>query len=179
MSIYDFTVLDKAGNEVSLKDYEGKVVLIVNTASKCGLTPQFEGLEALYQKYKEQGLVVLGFPSNQFGSQDPGSNEEIQTFCKINYGVTFPVFGKVDVREETAIPLYKYLVSEKPFRGMHGEKGERLFGILQEKYPEKLVGDDIKWNFTKFLVDREGNIVERFEPSVAPEELDAPIAALI
>lgn len=179
MSVYDFKVNDKNGNEKSLKDFAGKVLIIVNTASKCGFTPQFEGLEALYKKYKDQGLEIIGFPSNQFAEQDPGSNEEIQHFCKLNYGVTFPVFAKVDVRGENAIPLYQYLTEQKGDEGMDGEKAEMLLGFLKENLPQYLEGDSIKWNFTKFLVDREGNVVERFEPVAEPADMVSAIEKLL
>lgn len=181
MSIYDFTVKKANGENVSLGDYKGDVLLIVNTASKCGFTPQFEGLEALYNKYKDQGLVILGFPCNQFGAQDPGSNEEIQSFCKINYGVSFPVFAKVDVNGDSADPLYKYLKEEKSFAGFDPKHEmtpvlEKMLGEVDPNYASK---PDIKWNFTKFLVDREGNVVARYEPTTTPEQLDEKVAALL
>jgi glutathione peroxidase len=156
--IYDFKVKTIEGKETTLEAYKGKVMLIVNVASKCGYTPQYDGLEALYRKYKEQGLVVLGFPCNQFGSQEPGSEEEIQNFCRVNFGVTFPMFSKINVNGEETHPLYRYLKSEQP-------------GILGT--------EAIKWNFTKFLVDKEGNVVERFGSSTKPVELEEKIEALL
>ena len=150
MSIYDYSVLDKTGTQKTLSDYQGKVVLIVNTASKCGLTPQFEGLEALYRKHKDNGLVILGFPSNQFANQEPGDEKSIAEGCLINYGVTFPMFSKIDVNGPDAHPLYKYLRTELP-------------GILSNK---------VKWNFTKFLVDSEGKPVKRFSPTTTPDKID-------
>ncbi|MDA3130524.1 glutathione peroxidase [Aliibacillus thermotolerans] len=153
MSIYDYTVTTIHGEEKSLKNYEGQVLLIVNTASKCGFTPQFEELQQLYEKYRNEGFVVLGFPCNQFGNQDPGTNEEIESFCKMNYGVTFPMFAKIDVNGENAHPLYKYLTKETS-------------GILSDK---------IKWNFTKFLINREGKVVDRFAPQVKPHTLESNI----
>lgn len=157
MSIYDFNLIDIDENPISMTDYKGKVLLIVNTASKCGFTTQYKGLEALYQNYKDQGLEVLGFPCDQFGNQEPGENEEIKGFCELNYGVTFPLFEKTNVNGEDAHPLFKFLTNAKP----------------------GLVGKGIKWNFTKFLVDREGNVVERFAPVVEPETLKSKIEKLL
>ena len=149
-SIYDFTVNDIHGKPVKLDRYKGKVMLVVNTASQCGFTPQYKGLEKLYEKFHEQGLEILGFPCNQFGQQEPGDEKEIAQFCELNYGVTFPMFAKVDVNGEKAAPVYKYLKAEKP--GLLGSEG-------------------IKWNFTKFLVDRKGNVVKRYAPNDTPESL--------
>jgi len=157
MSIYDFKVEDSYGEEVALSDYKGKVMLIVNTASKCGFTPQFEGLEKLYTELEDQGFTILGFPCNQFANQDPGTNEEIRNFCLMNYGVSFPMFAKIDVNGETASPLYKYLKKEQG-------------GSL---------GSAIKWNFTKFLVDRDGNVVQRYAPTVKPEDIKDDITKLL
>ena len=147
-SIYDFEALSIEGKPAHLSTQRGKVMLIVNTASKCGFTPQFAGLEELWKQYRDKGLVVLGFPSNQFGAQDPGSNDEIASFCQLNYGVSFPMMGKVDVNGDKAHPLWKWLTAEAP-------------GILGTKA--------IKWNFTKFLIDKKGNVINRFEPAVTPE----------
>jgi glutathione peroxidase len=157
-NIYNFSAVNMQGKDVSLSDFKGKVLLIVNTASKCGFTPQFEGLEALYQQYKGEGLEVLGFPCNQFGGQDPGSNQEILHFCQANYGVTFPMFEKVDVNGDNAHPLYKYLKKQAP--GIMGTGA-------------------IKWNFTKFLVDRNGNVIDRYAPADAPEKFAKDIADLL
>ena len=157
MSIYDYKVENKKGEDVPIADYKGKVLLIVNTATGCGFTPQYEGLENLYKKYKEQGLEILDFPCNQFGNQAPGTDEEIQEFCTLKYHTTFPQFKKIEVNGENQEPLYKFLKSEKG--GIFGEK--------------------IKWNFTKFLVDREGNVVERFAPTVTPEKMDEKIIEVI
>ena len=157
MSIYDFTMKDAQGAMVSLGDYKGKVLLIVNTATGCGFTPQYEGLEALYKKYKEQGFEILDFPCNQFGNQAPGTESEIVSFCTLNYGVSFKQFAKIEVNGENEAPLYTYLKKEQG-------------GVL---------GSKIKWNFTKFLVDRDGNVVERFAPTVTPEKIDASIAKLL
>ena len=155
---YDFGATTITGQSVKLGDFRGKVILIVNTASKCGFTPQFEGLEKLWQARKEQGLVILGFPCNQFGSQDPGSDGDIASFCQLNYGVSFPMMGKVDVNGAAAHPLYQWLVKEAP-------------GILGTKA--------IKWNFTKFLIGRDGKVVRRYAPTDKPEALEQDIAALL
>jgi glutathione peroxidase len=157
MTVHDFTVTTATGDDKALRDFDGDVLLIVNTASKCGFTPQFEGLEALYQRYKDRGFTVIGFPSNQFKQQDPGTNDEIQEFCKINYGVTFPVMAKIDVNGPEADPLYAFLTSEKA-----GENG-----------------DDIEWNFAKFLIDRDGTVVRRYAPKVTPEDLAPDVEALL
>jgi glutathione peroxidase len=174
MKVYDYKVKDIQGKEVSLEEYRGKLLLKVNTASKCGLTPQYEGLEKLYQKYKEQGFVILGFPSNQFLEQEPGDNEEISMFCKRNYGVTFPLFSKIDVRGANADPLYQFLSDAAPFKGfeLEKEKGRKIENNVKVHYPENLQGNGIKWNFTKFLIARDGTVKERYEPTVTPEELD-------
>lgn len=156
--IYKFEALDMKGQLQPLSNYKGDVLLIVNTASKCGFTPQFEGLEKLYHSYKDDGLNILGFPCNQFGKQEPGSNEEIQEFCQLNYGVSFPMFAKVDVNGKDAHPLFQYLSKEAP-------------GLLGSK--------TIKWNFTKFLVDREGNVIERFPPQTTPAEIEEAIKKMI
>ena len=153
-SLYDFIVNDIHGKPVALDRYKGKVVLVVNTASQCGFTPQYKGLEALYEKYQARGLEVLGFPCNQFGAQEPGSEDEIASFCEVNYGVTFPLFAKVDVNGDHAAPVYKYLKSAKP--GLLGTEA-------------------IKWNFTKFLVDRDGNVVKRYAPNDTPEAIAGDI----
>ena len=148
-NFYQFTARSLQGKEISMETYKGKVVLVVNTASKCGLTPQYEGLENLYEKYKDQGLVILGFPCNQFGNQEPGTEKEISEGCLINYGVSFPMFSKTEVNGENAHPIYKYLKN-------------RLPGIF---------GKNIKWNFAKFLIDRNGIPVKRFSPTTIPEKL--------
>ena len=181
MSVYDFTVKTNRGVEKNLGDYRGKVLLIVNTASKCGFTPQFEGLQKLYDAYKERGLEILGFPCNQFAGQEPGTNDEVQTFCKLNYGVTFQIFEKGDVRGETAQPLFKYLTAQKKFEGfdMNHPVAKPLLDALQKNFPEYLEGDGIKWNFTKFLVDREGNVIARYEPTTDPAAIAKDIEALL
>jgi len=157
MTIYDYTVKNTAGEDVSLSEFKGKVLLVVNTATGCGFTPQYEGLESLYKKYKEQGFEVLDFPCNQFGNQAPGTNEEIVSFCKLKYDVSFPQFSKIEVNGDNESPLYTFLKSQKG-------------GFL---------GSKIKWNFTKFLVDREGKVVDRFGPQTTPEAIDEKVAALL
>lgn len=156
-SIYDFTVQDINKGEVNLSDYSGKVLLIVNTATGCGFTPQYEGLQNLYDKYKEQGFEILDFPCNQFGHQAPGTEDEIVSFCQSRYGVTFRQFAKIEVNGKNEAPLYAYLKEQK-----HG-----------------VLGKKIKWNFTKFLVDREGNVVDRFAPTTKPEAIEAKVKELL
>lgn len=179
-SIYDFNVKDRKGNEVSLKDYEGKVLLIVNTATGCGFTPHYEPLEAMYKDLKDKGFEILDFPSNQFADQAPGSDDEIHEFCKMKFGTEFPQFSKIDVNGETASPLFAYLATEKPFEGF----GKGLKNIALEKFSNmnnKKFGDKayIKWNFTKFLIDREGKVISRFEPTVDMVDVRAAVEALL
>lgn len=157
MSIYDYSVKAQDGSDIELKDYKGKVLLIVNTATGCGFTPQYEGLQDLYEKYQAQGLEILDFPCNQFGNQAPGSDEEITDFCQSRYGVTFRQFKKIKVNGDGEEPLYTFLKSQK--------KG--------------VMGNNIKWNFTKFLVDRDGNVIERFAPTVTPEKLEEQVKSLL
>jgi len=181
MNIYDFTVKTNKGIEKSLADYKGEVLLIVNTASKCGFTPQYKELQELYMKYKDQGFTVLGFPSNQFAGQEPGTNEEVAQFCQYNYGVTFPLFEKGDVRGENAQPLFRYLTEQKKFKGFDSAHpiATRLLGALQEKFPKFLDGDSIKWNFTKFLVARDGTVSGRYEPTTSPLQMAGDIEKLL
>ena len=157
MKFYDYTVKGRAGEDVSLSTYKDKVLLVVNTATGCGFTPQYEGLQKLYDKYKEKGFEILDFPCNQFANQAPGTIEEIQSFCTLNYGTTFPRFAKIDVNGKNASDLYKFLKKEK----------------------KSALGSSIKWNFTKFLIDREGNVVKRFAPTDTPESIEADIVALL
>ena len=181
MSVYDFTVKTNRGVEKNLGDYKGKVLLIVNTASKCGFTPQFKELQELYTKYKDRGFEILGFPCNQFAEQDPGNADEIQTFCRVNYGVTFQIFEKGDVRGENAQPLFKYLTAQKKFEGFDENHpvAKPLMEALQKNFPEYLEGDGIKWNFTKFLVDKNGEVVARFEPTTIPSAIAKDIENLL
>ncbi|MBQ3742884.1 MAG: glutathione peroxidase [Bacteroidales bacterium] len=179
-TIYSFKATSNAGEEVNFADYKGKVLLIVNTASKCGFTPQYDGLEALYQQYKDRGLVVVGFPCDQFGHQEPGTNDEIAEFCRVNYGVTFPLMDKSDVNGENANEIFKWLYAEKPFAGFgDSETGKFMDGMLSRMDPDYAANPNIKWNFTKFLVDRKGHVVARFEPTVAPAELAGQIESLL
>lgn len=181
MSVYSYAARNIRGIEVPLETYKGKVLLIVNTASKCGFTPQYADLQKLHEQYSGQGLVILGFPCNQFGGQEPGENEEVHTFCQLNYGVTFPLFEKIEVLGENCHPLFAYLTGQAPFKGFDQSTpaGKMLHAFFSEKMPEKLSGDDIKWNFTKFLIDREGRIVERFESPVDPLELVPAVEKLL
>ncbi|WP_046213802.1 glutathione peroxidase [Paenibacillus wulumuqiensis] len=181
MSVYQFSATNMAGKEVSLGEYRDQVILVVNTASQCGFTFQFEDLQKLYDRYKDRGLIVLGFPSNQFADQEPGDNERIQAFCMLNYGVTFPMFQKVDVRDQNAHPLFTYLADSKPFEGfdMTHSVAKILLPLLHERHPEYMPGDSIKWNFTKFLIDRNGEVVKRFEPTTDPYDLEEDIEALL
>ncbi|MDD5879072.1 MAG: glutathione peroxidase [Clostridiales bacterium] len=157
MKFYDFKARKMNGQEVSMEAYKGKILVVVNTASKCGLTPQFKELEELYQEYKSKGVEILGFPCNQFAKQDSGSNEEIHEFCQLNYGVTFTMFEKIEVNGENAHPLYKFL--RKEAKGLFGNK--------------------IKWNFTKFLIDSQGNIIKRYAPTVKPQQIKTDIEKLL
>jgi len=158
MSIYDFEVETIKGETKTLKEFAGNVIVIVNTASKCGFTPQYKDLQSIYEEYKEEGVTVLGFPCNQFMGQEPGKEEEIQQFCEMNYGVTFPLFSKVDVNGKNASPLFQY---------------------LSEKAPGALGIKAIKWNFTKFLIDRSGNVVKRYAPNTSPNEMKEDIRKLL
>ena len=179
-TIYDFTAVSNKGETVNFADYKGKVLLVVNTASKCGFTPQYDGLEKLYKDFKDEGLVVIGFPCDQFGHQEPGTNEEIAEFCRLNHGVTFPLMDKIEVNGENAHPIFQWLYSQKPFEGF-GESDTAKFmdQMLSSRDPEYASNPDIKWNFTKFLIDRKGNVVARFEPTVSPEEMEAQIKELL
>ena len=181
MKFYDLSARTAEGKEKSMEDYKGKVVVVVNTASKCGFTPQYEDLEKLYKEYKTQGFEVLGFPSNQFMEQEPGNNEEIQQFCKLNYGVSFQIFDKTDVRGKDSHEIFKYLSDNSKFEGfdMNHPTAKVLDSILKEKYPEFLLDDGVKWNFTKFLIDREGNIKGRFEPTTSPLDMKEAIENLL
>jgi glutathione peroxidase len=177
MNIYDFSVRTADGSTRDLRDYAGQVLVIVNVASKCGFTPQYEGLEALYRDSKDRGLQILGFPCNQFGEQEPGSSEEIQEFCSGTYDVTFPVLDKIDVNGAGADPLYAYLRVEAP--GDFGPANGMLYEHVQNTRPEALGTDEIKWNFTKFLVDRDGRVTGRYESTVTPDELRPELDKLL
>lgn len=179
--VYDFEVLGMDGKKVSLEDYKGKVMLIVNSATKCGFTPQYDDLEKLYEKYSDKGFVILDFPCNQFKEQAPGSNEEIASFCQMNFGVSYPMFSKIDVNGENQDPLYEFLKKEQPFRGLDPKhpKTPILEGIIVNIDPNFRETSDIKWNFTKFLIDREGNVVGRFEPTHDMKDVEEKIKELL
>ena len=179
-SVYDYKVTNDEGREVSLSDYRGKVLLIVNTATRCGFTPQYKELEALYEKYNAEGFEILDFPCNQFGQQAPGSIKEIHQFCTANFNILFPQFDKIDVNGPNASPLFTYLKSQKGFEGFsdHPYKAllEEMFAKADPDWDKK---PDIKWNFTKFVVDREGNVAARFEPTADMEKVEACVKALL
>ena len=177
-TVYDFSLKDKQGNEVSLEQYKGKVLLIVNTATGCGFTPQYEDLEAMYHKLQSKGLEILDIPCNQFGHQAPGSDEEIKEFCTVKFGADFPQFKKSDVNGANELPLYTWLKSEKPCLGGYDEK---LAAVMEKLYneanPEPRKKDDIQWNFTKFLVNKNGEVVARFEPTDDLKKVEEAINA--
>lgn len=179
-TVYDFSLQDKKGNNVSLEQYKGKVLLIVNTATGCGFTPQYEDLEAMYHKLKDKGLEILDIPCNQFGHQAPGTDEEIHKFCTVKFGADFPQFKKSDVNGANELPLYTWLKSQKPCQGGYDEK---LAGVMEKLYneanPEPRKKDDIQWNFTKFLINREGQVVSRFEPIVDMKEVEKQVEAAL
>jgi glutathione peroxidase len=179
-TVYDFTVKDRQGNDVSLSEYQGKVLLIVNTATGCGFTPHYEPLEEMHKDMKEQGFEILDFPCNQFANQAPGSDDEIHDFCTIKFGTEFPQFKKIDVNGDNADPLFAWLATEKPFEGFG--KGLKMAALKKfsdmnnKQFGEKAY---IRWNFTKFLIDREGKVISRFEPSVDMKEVRDAVAAAL
>lgn len=177
--IYDFVVKNEQGKEVALNEYKGKVLLIVNTATLCGFTPQYEALEKLYTQYREKGLVVLDFPCNQFGEQAPGSMLEIKNFCTEKYHTTFPLFEKIEVNGKNESPLYTYLKSKKGFEGFTGERAQRMASMLKKQDPDYASKPDIKWNFTKFLVNRKGEVIKRFEPTADMAEVENAIKNIL
>lgn len=181
MKIYDFNVIDASGEEVSLKEYEGRVILINNSATECGFTPQYDQLQDMYEAYGNDGFVVLDFPCNQFGNQAPGTTEEIVSFCDSKFGITFPIFDKIEVNGENESPLYTYLKSQKSFEGF--DEGHPLTPVLDQILsgadPDYKNNSNIKWNFTKFLVDRSGNVVARFEPTTDMEEVRVKVEELL
>ena len=181
MNIYDFNAKDIDGNEVSLSDFKDKVLLVVNTASKCGFTPQYEDLQKLYLDYKDQGLEILGFPCNQFKAQEPGTSDETKAFCTLNYGVTFPLFEKTDVNGSLAHPVFSYLKENVAFEGldMSNTTNKIIDSILKETFPEFTTGNAIRWNFTKFLINRNGEVIKRFESSFEPRDLADHIIPLL
>lgn len=181
MSIYNYKVKNVYEEEMSLEEYRGKVVLIINSATRCGFTPQYDELQDLYEKYGQEGFVILDFPCNQFGAQAPEEDKEIVAFCDANFGIKFPIFSKIDVNGEDAHPLFQYLVQEKGFGGFDEEHEltEVLDKLLSEKDPNYRIDPSIKWNFTKFLIDREGNVIARYEPTTDIYEIEQKIKELI
>ena len=173
--IYDYKAIDNKGVEVDFSQFKGQVLLIVNTASKCGFTPQYDGLEALYKKYKDQGFVVIGFPCDQFAGQEPGSNEEIAEFCRLNHGVTFPLMAKTDVNGPAASPVFEFLKSQAPTEEYIGMKAKATKAMLKKISTSVEKDSDILWNFTKFLVSRDGSVVKRFAPTTEPEDMEKDI----
>ena len=175
MSIYDYKVKDKKGEDVSIADYKGKVLLIVNTATGCGFTPQYEGLEELYEKYHDKGLEILDFPCNQFGHQAPGTMDEIHEFCTAKYQTKFDQLAKIDVNGENEIPLYTYLKNEQPKEEVKGIKNKMAISGIKKISKTYQKESDIVWNFTKFLVDRSGNVVKRYDPTFLPKDMEDDI----
>ena len=178
-TIYDFKALTSRGKELDFAQFEGKVLLIVNTASKCGFTPQFKGLEELNQKYKDQGLVIIGFPCNQFKEQDPGNDSQIEEFCQLNYGVTFQIMKKIDVNGENADPIFVYLKAQAPAEEYKGLKAKAAKALFKKISDSAKTESDIQWNFTKFLISRDGKTIQRFAPTAEPKEFEKEIVALL
>jgi len=181
MTIHQFHAEKPNGETLPLSQYAGNVILIVNTASKCQFTPQFDDLQRIYDRFQKAGFEILGFPSNQFAGQEPGSSEEAAAFCQINYGVKFRIFSKVNVNGEDAAPLFQYLKQQAPFQGFDSNnvQAKLLKLMVMDKHPEWLVGDSIKWNFTKFLIDRNGNVIKRYEPTDEMENIVEDIQKLL
>ncbi len=177
--IYDYKALNNKGQEIDFAQFEGNVLLIVNTASKCGFTPQYDGLEALYQKYKDRGLAIIGFPCDQFAHQEPGSDEEIAEFCRINHGVTFPLMRKIDVNGPDEAPVYTYLKSVAPTEEYKGLKAKATRTMLKGLSKSAVKDSDILWNFTKFLVSRDGSVVKRFAPVAEPASFEKDIEEML
>ena len=179
MSIYDYCVKDRNGNDVPMEEYKGKVLLIVNTATGCGFTPQYEGLEKLYKEYHDKGLEILDFPCNQFGNQAPGTDDEIHQFCQFKYNTSFDQFTKIDVNGENESPLFAYIKNEVKEDIIEGMKNKIAMKAVEKISSTFKKDGDIKWNFTKFLVDREGNIVARYSPTFKPEDMEEKIKELL
>lgn len=178
-TIYDFKGIASNGKEIDFNDFKGKVLLIVNTASKCGFTPQFDGLEKLNEKYRDRGLVCIGFPCNQFASQDPGTDSEIEGFCRLNYGVTFQIMKKIDVNGPEAHPLFEYLKTQAPdeeYKGLKAKAAATMFKTISKSVEKP---SDIKWNFTKFLISRDGTLVKRFAPTTEPADIEKAIEEML
>lgn len=179
MNAFDFKVTAQDGTEVALYDYKGKALLIVNTATGCGFTPQYTELQEMYEEFKEQGFEILDFPCNQFGEQTPGTNEEVHEFCTGRFGITFPQFAKIDVNGENAIPLYQWITANTKFAGFDGPMGLILGPVVKKMDKDYKKNGNIKWNFTKFLIDREGNIVERYEPTANIKKIRAKLQEVL
>ncbi|MBR4135486.1 MAG: glutathione peroxidase [Bacteroidales bacterium] len=176
--IYDFKALNNKGEEIALAQFKNQVLMIVNTASKCGFTPQYDGLQALYEKYKDRGLVILGFPCDQFKHQEPGNDEEIEQFCKVNFGVTFPLMKKVDVFGENAHPIFQYLTQQVPEEEVSGLKNKATMKMVEALATGRKEGD-VRWNFTKFLISRDGSQIKRYAPVITPDEIEKDIEAML
>ena len=177
--IYDFKALSNKGVETDLAQYEGKVMMIVNTASKCGFTPQYDGLEALYQKYKDQGLIIIGFPCDQFAHQEPGNDAEIEEFCRINHGVTFPLMKKIDVNGQNEHPVFTYLKEVAPkeeYKGLKAKATQKMLKTISKSVEKE---SDILWNFTKFLINRDGSVIKRYAPTVTPNDIEKDIIEML
>lgn len=179
MNAFDFKVKAQDGAEVSLSDYEGKVLLVVNTATGCGFTPQYEELQDMYEELKDKGFEILDFPCNQFANQTPGSDEEVHEFCTGRYGITFPQFSKIDVNGENAIPLFKWLTENTVFQGFDGAMKLVLTPIVKKMDPDYKKNGNVKWNFTKFVIDRNGEIVGRFEPTADIKNVKAKVMEVL
>ncbi len=177
--IYDFKALTSKGKEIDFSDFEGKVLLIVNTASKCGFTPQFAGLEELNQKYKDKGLVIIGFPCNQFKEQDPADDSKIEEFCQLNYGVTFQIMKKGDVNGANAQPIFEYLKSEAPTEEYKGLKAKATHALLKKLSKSVEKDSDILWNFTKFLISKDGTTIKRYAPTTSPKDFEKDVEAML
>jgi len=177
--IYELKAPTSRGKELDFAQFEGKVLLIVNTASKCGLTPQFKGLEELNQKYKDRGLVIIGFPCNQFNEQDPGSDNQIEEFCQLNYGVTFQIMKKIDVNGEAADPIFVYLKQQAPTEEYNGLKAKAAHALFKRISTTAKSDSDIQWNFTKFLISKDGKTIKRFAPPTEPEDFAKDIEAML
>ncbi|MCR4965831.1 MAG: glutathione peroxidase [Bacteroidales bacterium] len=177
-TIFDFKALNNKGVEIDLAQYKGQVLMIVNTASKCGFTPQYDGLQGLYEKYKDRGLMILGFPCDQFKHQEPGNDEEIEQFCKVNYGVTFPLMKKVDVYGENASPIFQYLTQQVPDEEVSGLKNKATMKMVEGLTTGRKEGD-IRWNFTKFLISRDGSLIKRYAPVITPEEIEKDLESML
>ncbi len=177
--IYDFKTTSNKGAEVDFAQFEGKILMIVNTASKCGFTPQYDGLEALYQAYKDKGLVILGFPCDQFAGQEPGSNDEIAEFCRLNHGVTFPLMAKTEVNGPNAEPVFEYLKAQAPAEEYSGLKAKMTAKMLKGLSKSMEKDSDIRWNFTKFLINRDGTVIKRYPPTTTPKDIENDIIGML